>query len=100
MSILVHAVDQPELKPFSMPDRFRTEVAYFMSLPGGPGVPELKPGEYWIARENVATWLDDGVFQLVSPLDSAMQAEVELSEAQEAWLEWMAASNVERIRLA
>lgn len=83
-----------------MPDRFRTDVAYFMSLPGGAGVPELKPGEYWISRDNVKTWLDDGVFELVSPLDSAMRAEVELSEAQEAWLEWMAESNVERIRLA
>lgn len=100
MSIFVHAVDRPDLEPFPMPDRFRTDVAYFMSLPGGQGVPELKTGEYWIARENVAKWLDDGGFELVSPLDSAMRAEVELSEAQEAWLEWMAASNVERIRLS
>jgi hypothetical protein len=100
MSILVYAVDQPELKPFTMPDRFRTDVAYFMSLPGEPGVPELKPGEYWISLESAKTWLDDGEFHLISPLDSASQAEVELSEAQEAWLEWMVASNVERIRLA
>lgn len=100
MSILVHAVDRPDLKPFEMPDRFRTEVAYFMSLPGEPGVPELKPGEYWIDPTKAATWLDDGEFHLISPLDSGSQAEVELSEAQESWLEWMVAAKIDRIRLA
>lgn len=99
MSIFVHAVDRPGLAPFEMPDRFRTEVAYFMSLPGEPGVPELKPGEYWISPESAKTWLDEGVFRLVSPLDSASRAEIELSEAQETWLEWMIESGVNRIRL-
>jgi hypothetical protein len=99
MSIFVHAVDQPGLAPFEMPDRFRTEIAYFMSLPGEPGVPELKSGEYWIDPEKAKTWLDDGEFHLISPLDSGSQAEVELSEAQEAWLEWMVAGKIDRIRL-
>ena len=48
MSVLVHAVGRPELAPFSMSDRFRTEIAYFMSLPEEPGVPKLGEHEYWI----------------------------------------------------
>jgi hypothetical protein len=28
MSILVYAVNRPELKPFPMPDRFRHEITY------------------------------------------------------------------------
>ena len=99
MSVLVVAVDRPELSPWSMPDRFRTDVAYFMSVPGEAGVPTLKPGEYWVSADNARRWLDDGVFRILSPLDSAAAAEVELSEEQEAWLEWMIRRRVERIRL-
>ena len=100
MSVLVHAVGRPELAPFSMSDRFRTEIAYFMSLPTEPGVPPLGEGEYWIAAAQSKQWLDDGVFHLVSPLDSNSQAEVELSEEQEAWLEWLAEHHVEHVRVA
>ncbi len=98
MSISVIAVDRPDLPPFAMPDRFRTEVAYFMSLPCGEET-DLPAGEYRIHAADITTWLDDGVFRLVSPLDSGSQAEIELSEEQEAWLEWMAANQVERIRV-
>lgn len=98
MSVTVVAVDRPELAPFPMPERFRTEVAYFMSTPAAG---ETWPaGEYRVAARDIRTWLDEGVFRLVSPLDSATQAEIELSEEQEAWLEWMSANQVERIRIA
>lgn len=98
MPLIVEAVDRPELAPFAMPERFRTEVAYFMSLPE-PGEPALPSGEYRVRSADVRTWLEEGVFHLVSPLDSAFQAEVELTEEQETWLEWMAANQIERIRL-
>ena len=99
MTIRVRPVDRPELPPMVMSDRFRTEIAYFMSLPGEAGVPTLAAGEYWISAEQAKTWLDEGVFRLVSPLDSNSQAEIELSEEQEAWLEWMTANGIERVRL-
>ena len=95
----VEAVGRPELAPHPMPERFRTEIAYFMSLPGDAGVPTLAAGEYWISASQVRQWLDDGVFHLVSPLDSQSQAEIELSEEQESWLEWMAQHGVERVRI-
>lgn len=82
-----------------MSDRFRHEITYFMSLPGEPGVPPLAEGQYWVPLAKSKAWLDEGVFHLVSPLDSENQTEVELSEEHEAWLEWMVANQIERIRL-
>ena len=99
MPTLVYAVTRPELPPMPMSDRFRHEVTYFRSLPGEGNVPNLPPGEFWVSAASVERWLDDGVFYIVSPLDSARPAEIELSEEQEQWLEWMARNQVEHIRL-
>jgi len=99
MPIEVHAVNRSDVPPITMSDRFRTEVAYFMSLAEEEGVPSLGKGEYWIDSARSTKWLDDGEFHLVSPLDSGTQAEIELSEEQEAWLEWMTKHAVQHIRL-
>ena len=99
MAVKIHAVGRASLAPFSMPEAFRTQVAYFMSVPGASGVPPLKANEYWIDPDNVRTWLEEGVFRVVSPLDSATQTEVELSEEQESWLQWMQDNGVSHIRL-
>ena len=72
----VHSVEQPDLPPLEMPARFRTEIAYFMTPAGEPGVPPLGPGEYWIRREDAIRWLDDGVVAVVSPLDAEAKAEI------------------------
>jgi hypothetical protein len=95
----VIAVGRPELAPFTMPARFRHDIAYFMTPPGERGVPALGPGEYWIALDEARQWLDEGVLRLVSPLDSENKAEVEISEEQENWLEWMVANNLEHVRV-
>lgn len=99
MSVRVVPVDSPETAPFILSDRFRTEIAYFMSLPDRAGVPKLGEREYWVDAADARRWLDDGVFHLVSPLDTESQAEIELSEEQEAWLEWMTTHGIQRIRL-
>jgi hypothetical protein len=99
MSVLVFAVARPELEPFRMPDRFRHEITYFMTISGEGGIPKLPAGEYWIKLVDAKTSLDEGVVRIVSPLDSASRAEIELSEEQEAWLEWMVNSGVEHVRL-
>ncbi|MBL9092920.1 MAG: hypothetical protein JNL96_16995 [Planctomycetaceae bacterium] len=96
MTVLVHALEKPGLAPFAMPDRFRTEIAYFISVDDKAP----PPGEYHVRAVDVASWLDEGVFRLVSPLDSASQAEIELTEEQESWLEWMQANQIERIRIS
>jgi len=100
MAVLVHAVARPELAPFSMPDRFRHEITFFMTISGEGGIPKLPAGEYWISLADSKSTLDDGVVRIVSPLDSATKAEIEISEEQEAWLEWMVESSIEHVRLA
>jgi hypothetical protein len=82
-----------------MSDRFRHEITYFMSIPGELGVPKLPAGEYWVSLGAARTWLDEGTFHLVSPLDSENKTEVELSEEHEAWLEWMVSQGVEHVRV-
>lgn len=99
MSTLVYAVGRPELPPFVMPDRFRHEIAYFMSVSELPGDPPIASGEYRIRGDEASHWLDEGVFRLVSPLDSASQTEIELTEEQEAWLQWMVDQQIDRVRL-
>src|SRR5687768_15057119 len=99
MAVRVMAVDHPDLPPLAMPERFRHEVAYFMSIPAAGGGPVLAAGEYWIRQEDARQWLEEGVFRIVSPLDSANRTEVELSEEQEEWLEWMVREGVEHVRL-
>lgn len=100
MTVLVQAVNRPEVPPFTISDRFKHEITYFMTPPGEANVPaSLPPGEYWIRLAEARTWLDDGVFRLVSPLDSENKTEIELSEEHEAWLEWMLANGVEHVRL-
>lgn len=97
MSTRVYAVGRDDLPPFEMPKRFRHEITYFMSVnPGESGLPE---GEYRVSLEDARRWLDDQVFELISPLDSEHPTEIELSEEQEAWLEWMVANQVEHVRL-
>ena len=95
----VYAVDRPELAPLEMPSRFKHDIAYFMTPAGERGAPALAEGEYWIDPADVRRWLDEGVLRLVSPLDSENQAEVEIDEDQEAWLEWLAVHDVRRVRL-
>ncbi len=82
-----------------MPDRFRHDIAYFMSPPGEGEVPELPVGEFWIGHEDARRWLDDLVFELISPLDSQNVAEVEITDEQEAFFEWLLEHNVHRVRL-
>lgn len=99
MAVIVTAVGRPDVPPITMSDRFRTEIAYFMSPPGEGGVPSLGPGEYWVDLTQAARWLDEGVFRLVSPLDSGSQAEIEITEEQEAWLEWLTTHAVQHLHL-
>ena len=92
-------LDRPEVRPLPISPRLRSQLVYFMSTPGTAGVPSLGEQEYWFAKEEIAHWLDDGVFYLVSPLDTARQTEVELSEEQEAFFHWLKTESVQHVRL-
>ena len=97
-SMLV-AVDRPDVSSLPISARMRTQLVYFMATPASPGVPALAENEYWFACSDVALWLAEGVFYLVSPLDSANKTEVELSEEQETLLNWLDKNHVEHVRV-
>jgi hypothetical protein len=99
MATLVYAVDKPELPPFTMPDRFRHDITYFVTHPGDKGVPLLPVGEYWVLPEDARRILDDGCLRIVSPLDSDNTTEIEITEEQEDWLAWMVEHSVVHVRL-
>jgi hypothetical protein len=95
----IYAVDQPDLPAFEMPDRFRTQIVYFMTPPGSHGVPALPPDQYWIRLDDARQWLNELVVSLVSPLDAEAKAEVELTDEQEAWLQWLVDHGIQRVRV-
>jgi len=74
-------------------------LVYFMTSPGSAGVPQLQENDYWIACGDVVKWLDEGVFYLVSPLDSANATEVELTEEQESLFTWLDKHGIQHVRL-
>lgn len=91
-------LDQTAVAPLLISGRLRSQLVYFLSPEGTPGVPHLQEAEFFFARDNVERWLDEGVMYLVSPLDTANHTEVELSEEQEAFLNWLSGNGVQHVR--
>jgi hypothetical protein len=96
---LLVSVDQPAVTPLPISTRLRSQLVYFMTAAQTAGVPPLGENEYWFARAEVAKWLDEGVFYLVSPLDTANMTEVELTEEQEAMLAWLDRNQIQHVRV-
>jgi hypothetical protein len=93
------ALNQPNAPPLEMPERFRMEIVYFMTLPGEKGAPvKMDDGEYWIDLDDAQKWLDEQVVYVVSPLDAENQAEIELTEYHEAFLQWVVENNASHVR--
>lgn len=99
MPLLIHAVNRPDVAPQAMSDRFRLQIAYFMTPAGAPDVPPLAPGEYFIRAADARRCLDEGVVYVASPLSAEARAEIELSEEQEEWLQWLLDHGIEHVRL-
>jgi hypothetical protein len=92
-------IDHPSVAPLTISERLRSQIVYFASGPGDPGVPSLGEDEYFLARADLEPILDEGVLRLVSPLDTANTTEVELSEEQEALLEWLKRFQIQHVRV-
>ncbi|HEV3164625.1 MAG TPA: hypothetical protein VGZ22_11405 [Isosphaeraceae bacterium] len=94
------SVDRPELPPLPISARLRTQLAYFATVAGTPGLPTLGEDEYWVTEAEASRILDEGVLYLVSPLDTANMTEVELSEEQESLLQWLCKNRVQHVRVS
>ena len=92
-------LDRPEVAALTITPRLRNQLVYFMSARDTAGLPPLGERDYWFAAAEVAQWVDDGVFYLVSPLDTDTMTEVELSEEQEIMLAWLHKNQVQHVRL-
>ena len=92
-------LDRPEVKPLAISPRLRNQLVYFMSARDTVGLPTMGEFDYWFATAEVARWVDDGVFYLVSPLDTDTMTEVELSEEQEVMLAWLHKNQIQHVRL-
>ena len=92
-------IDRPDVAPRPISPRLRAQLVYFMTAPGTAGVPALAEDEYWFAADDVDRWVDEGVFYLVSPLDTANMTEVELTEEQESLLLWLKERQVQHVRI-
>jgi hypothetical protein len=93
------AVDHPEAPSLEVSARLRSQLVYFMTPQDEPHVPTLAAHEYWIDASQTAQWLEDGVIEVVSPLDEAHRTVVELSEEQETFLEWLVIYQVQHVRV-
>lgn len=92
-------LDHPEIAPFRLTPRLRSQLVYFMAGPDAPGIPKLGENEYWFARDEVTRWVMEGVFYLVSPLDTQNMTEVELTEEQDTLLNWLESNKVQHVRV-
>lgn len=96
----VTAANRSEVPPLEMPERFRMEIVYFMTIPGDKNAPvKMDDGEYWIDLDDAKKWLDEQVVYVVSPLDAENQAEIELTEYHEAFLQWVVENNTRHVRI-
>jgi hypothetical protein len=101
IAMKLKSADQPDLPPLELPDRFRMEIVYFMTPPGERGAPgNLAENEYWIDLNEAQKWLDEGVVYVVSPLDAENQAEIELTEYHEQFLQWLLDHQIQRVQIA
>jgi hypothetical protein len=97
--MLVYAVGKPEVPPYEMSARFRTDIAYFMTPAGVGEAPKLPAGEYWIDLDDARRWLEQGGVEVISPLDSLHATEFELTDEQESWLGWLVEHEIQHVRL-
>ncbi len=100
MACVVTAIDRPDAPSLSLGTRFRHDIVYFATQPGTGGAPDkLGSGEFWVTREDAERCSEDGYLVIVSPLDSAARTELELSEDQERFVEWLLEHDVRHVRV-
>jgi hypothetical protein len=97
--LLLVALGRPEVTALPISARLRSQLVYFISAEGASGMPTLGEKEYWFDATEVSKWLEDGVFYVISPLDSANQTEVELTDEQETMLQWLQHHQVRHVRV-
>ena len=92
----VSSIEKPEIEPFEITTELRVQLQYFTT--GETRDPE-RLNEYFFPLLRSRELLEDGVFYMVSPLDSQNQSEIEITLEQEIFLEWIVEKGIEKIRV-
>jgi hypothetical protein len=95
----IRSLDKPHIEPFVISERLKSQIHYFAGPHDHPAAPPLKSGEYWFHKPELESYLEQGSFAVVSPLDMANATEIELSEEQEALLSWLVHNDITHIHL-
>lgn len=95
----LRALDRPNVPPLEISERLRGQLVYFAAPPAAADAPPLGEDEYWFRPDEVAQVLDEGFFQIISPLDTAGLSELEITEEQESLLEWLQSQQVRHVRV-
>ena len=90
----VSSIEKPEIEPFEITAELRVQLQYFTT--GETRDPE-RLNEYFFPLLRSRELLEDGVFYMVSPLDSQNQSEIEITLEQEIFLEWIVEKGIEKI---
>lgn len=93
------SVGRPTPVSKTISHRLRSQLVYFAAPAHAQDVPPLGENEYFFRLGETQKVLEDGVIDLISPLDTANMTEVEITEEQEELLEWLAAHELEHVRL-
>ena len=96
---ILQPLDRPGVPPRPITLRLRSQLVYFMASPNEPSAPELGENEYFFAQAEITKWLDEGVFYLVSPLDTANMTEVEITDEQESLFDWFTTNQVQHVKV-
>jgi len=92
----VSSIEKSEIEPFEITAELRVQLQYFTT--GETRDPE-RLNEYFFPLLRSRELLEDGVFYMVSPLDSQNQSEIEITLEQEIFLEWIVEKGIEKIRV-
>lgn len=93
------SVGRPTPVSKTISHRLRSQLVYFAAPAHAQDVPPLGENEYFFRLGETQKVLEDGVIDLISPLDTANMTEVEITEEQEELLEWLATNELEHVRL-
>ncbi len=94
------AVDKPDLEPYEISRTLRGQLHYFTEGTSSRRWNDSEnPDEFFFPLERTSELFEEGVFYVTSPLDDQNQAEIEITEEQEDFLDWLVSNQIEKVQV-
>ena len=95
------ALDKPTLEPYEISGILRGQLQYFTEGASGSQWEHSEdPNAFFFPLELTSELFDEGVFYVTSPLDDQNQAEIEITEEQEDFLDWLVSNKIEKVKVS